>query len=416
MTEKELQWRQQLRSVVQKLPDYVKLHGYRNDPVKYIATTLANEVKAAAAAGTATYSKNDIEWIIIELVEVGVLSADVNDATGAYNNIRVVENSAADVAKLKTQMTMLATQLSSFKQGIEAALAKEKEATERAILAEKRAAETKSQERIVEVQLKNGTKMVKKSTGLFHKEFERMLKLARSREEIFIYGPSGTGKTYVTKQLADVLKLPFGFVSCTAGMSEGQITGRLLPTGKGGQFEYVQSEFVHCYENGGIFLLDEMDACDPNILLVVNSALSNGRLSLVNRPAKPYAERHPDFICVGAANTVGTGGDRMYSGRNKLDLSTLERFAIGKVYMDYDPMLEATLCPDDDLRNLLLRYRRGINANRLERAMTTRFMEKAYNMVHNPDETCRFTIEDVNLAFFQGFREDEKNKVMYFKG
>ena len=60
--------------------------------------------------------------------------------------------------------------------------------------------------------------------------------------------------------LALSLALPFGFVSCTAGMSEGQITGRLLPTGKGGQFEYVQSEFVHCYENGGIFLLDEMDA------------------------------------------------------------------------------------------------------------------------------------------------------------
>ena len=64
MTEKELQWRQQMKDVVKKLPDYVKLHGYRSDPVNYIALALAKEVKAAAEAGTATYSKNDIEWIV----------------------------------------------------------------------------------------------------------------------------------------------------------------------------------------------------------------------------------------------------------------------------------------------------------------------------------------------------------------
>lgn len=352
--------------------------------------------------------RDQIPWLIRTLVLSGYLtSSPFDERSEEIEEIKITNNDGTNIPLLKQQLKHWED--ASKKIGEQLILAHQKVA-----IAEKTAAETKAQTRVVEVQLKNGTKTVKTTPGIFHEKFEKMLKLARSRENIFIYGPSGSGKTFIAAQIAECLKLPFGFLSCTAGMSEGQITGRLLPTGKSGTFEYVSSEFVQCYENGGVFLFDEMDAADPNILLTVNAALSNGKLSLVNRPAKPYAIRHPDFICIGAANTVGTGGDRMYSGRNKLDLSTLERFGIGKVFVGYDSQLEAILCPDDELRNHLLRFRRGIDANRLERAMTTRFIEKAYRMFHNEDESCRFTLEDINEAFFQGWRPDEANKVKYY--
>ena len=267
--------------------------------------------------------------------------------------------------------------------------------------------EAKGKTRVVSVQLLRGEKKVKSFEGIFHKEFEKVLKLAQARMNIFVYGATGCGKSHMCKQVANSLDLPFYFVSCTAGMGESTLGGRLLPIGKANKFEYVASEFIQAYENGGVFLLDEMDAADANVLLLINSALANGRVAVTNRPDKPYAERHPDFICIAAANTVGTGADRMYSGRHKLDASTLDRFSIGKVFMDYDPRVEELLCPDDILRNVLLSYRKKIDGARLERAMSTRFMRDAYKM----KSEFGYTLEDINEAYFQGWRDDERGKV-----
>ena len=280
--------------------------------------------------------------------------------------------------------------------------------------AEKAAAEAKGKERIVKVvveSFRDGKKKAEKEhVATFHSQFERLTKLVQARENVFIYGPTGSGKTFIAKQLADIVQLPFYFLSCSQGMSEASLAGRLLP-GKGGNFEYWESEFVKAYENGGIFLIDEIDAADANVLLIVNSALANNRFAIPGRRDKPYAERHPDFICIAAANTLGTGSDRMYAGRSKLDVSTLDRFGIGKVFIDYDDAVETTLCPDEALRKHLLRYRKAINANRLERAMSSRFMEKAFKM----HSEYGYSFGDIDETYFLGWREDEINKVKSFR-
>ena len=115
---------------------------------------------------------------------------------------------------------------------------------------------------------------------------------------------------------------------------------------------------------------------------------------------------HKDFVCIGAANTVGTGADRMYSGRNKLDGSTLDRFMVGKVMVDYDRNVEEQLCPDANLRNKLWKIRDAINSHRLERAMSTRFLIDAYDM-----QEAGWDEKEILDAYFTGWREDEINKV-----
>jgi cobaltochelatase CobS len=267
--------------------------------------------------------------------------------------------------------------------------------------------------RVIAVQLMRGKRKLKKIEAHFHTVFPKILKLAKARKNIFLYGPTGCGKSHIAEQIAQCLNLKFCHISCTGGMSEGQLGGRLMPVGKSGTFEFVISEFLICYETGGVFLLDEIDAADANVMLFINSALANGRASVPNRPKKPYATRHEDFVCMAAANTVGTGADRLYSGRNKLDTATLDRFGIGKVCMDYDFDLEKVLCPDEQLRGTLMKWRNGINAHRLERALSTRFMIDSYDML-NPvggDPEDAFNMQDVEEAFFQGWREDETNKV-----
>jgi cobaltochelatase CobS len=242
--------------------------------------------------------------------------------------------------------------------------------------------------------------------GKPHAKFARALRLAAARRNVLLVGPAGCGKTHLAAQVAEALGLPFACISCSAGMSEGQLLGRLVPTGAGGHFEYLRSDFVKCYEEGGVFLFDEIDAADSNTLLVLNAALANGHLALPNRPDKPSAIKHPDFVCIAAANTFGTGADRQYVGRNQLDESTLDRFRIGQIELDYDPDIEAALCPDETLRSRLLGLRQKVRESRVRRVVSMRFLRDAYVMLQAGD-----TIEDIDEALFAGWTRDELNKV-----
>ena len=102
-------------------------------------------------------------------------------------------------------------------------------------------------------------------------------------------------------------------------------------------------ELLHDPSNGGVFLFDEIDAADANVLLVVNSALANGRMSVPSRHDQPVAKKHSEFVCIAAANTFGRGADRVYVGRNELDEATLDRFRIGNAPRFQRPRLRKRL-------------------------------------------------------------------------
>src|SRR3989442_9928930 len=242
--------------------------------------------------------------------------------------------------------------------------------------------------------------------GKVHEKFTEILDLAAQRMEILMVGPAGCGKSHLAEQIAKALGLRFGSISCSAGMSEGQITGRLIPTGDGGKFEYQRSQFVEFYEEGGVFLLDEMDAADPNVMLVINQAQANGHLPVPNRIENPQAKRHPDFVLIAAANTFGNGANRMYVGRNQLDESTLDRFRIGQVVMDYDRELEKSILADSDLLQRLWTIRRKAADCQLRRAVSTRFMAKAATM-----QAAGWNSEKIIGQLVCGWTADEKSKV-----
>jgi hypothetical protein len=280
--------------------------------------------------------------------------------------------------------------------------------------------------------------------GIVHPAFDQVVMLARGpktangkprRKNILLIGPSGCGKTHLAEQVATALGLRYSFISCSAGMSEGNLTGKLLPcvpdpvklaaffkqfkkdgieaqaaatlaAAMAAGFEYVISAFVDAYENGGVFLLDEIDAADSNTLLVVNSALSNGWMSVPNRPGKPIAKRHPDFVCIAGANTHGNGANRQYVGRNQLDAATLDRFRIGQVEMDYDTVAEKAFCPDKKLRERLQGYRTKMHENRIRQIISTRFLMDAYDM-----KGAGMSDAQIDKALFGGWTPDEISQV-----
>ena len=244
--------------------------------------------------------------------------------------------------------------------------------------------------------------------GLTHEVFDHVLRLASQRQNVLLVGPAGTGKTHLAAQIAEALGLSFSFISASAGMSEAALEGHLLPIGESGSFEYCTSQFVYMYENGGVFLIDELDSADANLMTIINSALANGHMAINKRFSAPVAKRHPDFVCIAAANTFGHGPNRIYSGRQQLDAATLDRFRAGIVYMDYDSRIEdKTVNPE--LLTWGRKIRAGIETHGLRRIMSTRFL-KNYSIMMQA-YPGHYGMETAKETYFADWSADEKAKV-----
>lgn len=211
------------------------------------------------------------------------------------------------------------------------------------------------------------------SDEVLPEEWDKIVGLSRLRQNVLMVGPSGCGKTYISKRLSEELSLQFASISCSEGMSETQLTGWLLP-GKGGDFAYRRSPFVRCYEDGGVFLLDEIDAANENTLVVINQALANDGFTIPQRgEGQDWVEKHRDFVCVAAANTFGHGESMIYHGRNALDGATLDRFRAGMVFMTYSKEVEDHLVAEAVLR-WGRKLRDVIDRHGFPRVMSTRAM------------------------------------------
>ena len=205
--------------------------------------------------------------------------------------------------------------------------------------------------------------------------------------------------------VAEDLGLSFSRISLSAGVDEGVLQGWLLPIEAGGQFAYVPSTMVTAYEQGGVVLLDELDAADPNMLVILSAALDNGTWDIPSRHQCPTLQRHPDFIVIGAANTWGHGASRQYAAAQKLDERTLSRFKAGQITCDYDPDLETALYHADVLEfGHMLRARcRGIAE--FGRDVSTRDIEAAHQ------KRAAFTPDEVWYDYFQDWSTDELFRV-----
>lgn len=165
--------------------------------------------------------------------------------------------------------------------------------------------------------------------GLRHKSLDNLIVMASQKIPVMLVGMAGTGKTHAASQVAEALGLKHYTMSVGAQTSKSDIIGYMHASGG-----YVPTLFRKAYEEGGVFLMDEIDAGNANVLIQVNAALSNGFCAFPDK----MVERHKDFVFIASANTFGNGANRMYVGRNQLDAATLDRFAV--LVWDVDEKLE----------------------------------------------------------------------------
>jgi hypothetical protein len=176
---------------------------------------------------------------------------------------------------------------------------------------------------------------VKNGSDPEHRTIPYVLALARARVPIYLYGGKGTGKTEIARQLARKLELSFGMVSMSPGTSPSAFFGRPKLTG-----EVTPSKWFTACQEGGVFLFDEIDNGEPDLLTLLNAAMANGHFT--NDVTGEEVKLHPNLILVAAGNTIGKGSEGGYL-RRPLDEATLDRWSAGRVRVDLDEQLEAQL-------------------------------------------------------------------------
>lgn len=230
-----------------------------------------------------------------------------------------------------------------------------------------------------------------------HKEFGKLLKMISAGINPLMVGPAGSGKTTAAEKVAEALGRPFYSKSVGGQSTEYQFFGYMDANGK-----YVRTLFREAYEHGGIFLLDELDCGNANVLTSINQALANGYCAFADGMVK----KHSDFVCVASANTFGSGASRDYVGRNTLDAATKDRFV--PIVWDYDLDLEDSLCPDKEWLTLVRKVRENVAKYKIRQVISPRASINGYKLLQ-----AGISLEDVKqMCLIKDMNETEIKQVM----
>jgi len=194
----------------------------------------------------------------------------------------------------------------------------------------------------VRIEIARNGATVGETTGHAHPMFATLCRALASRQvdgyapNVWIAGPSASGKTHAAKTFASTADLDFHYNGALSMPHE--LLGFIDGNGT-----YHRTAFRDAFEHGGVYLFDEVDGSDNSALLALNAALANGRASFPDA----QIERHADCHIVATGNTWGLGATADYVGRSKIDAAFLSRFPV-RIAWDYDTALEIAISGNPD--------------------------------------------------------------------
>lgn len=158
-------------------------------------------------------------------------------------------------------------------------------------------------------------------------------------ERVFLYGPSGTGKSSLVRQIAALVRRPVRRVSLNGETSVSDFIGHWTVNDQR-QTVFVRGILPRAMLEGHILQLDEVDAMQPEIGFILQQVLEPQGHLLLTDTGEEIAP-HVDFRLVATANTLGFGSDSgLYSsGTHVLNFSWLDRWDV-VVHIDYLPAKE----------------------------------------------------------------------------
>jgi cobaltochelatase CobS len=192
---------------------------------------------------------------------------------------------------------------------------------------------------------------------------------------VYLFGGAGTGKTYVTEQLADFLGYKYYEVNCNQFTSPlDLIGGQTIDGYQKGRLEMAwtnEDEKGNPFD-GAILCLDELPKLDPNTAGLLNAALA--KIKNVGPGKTPFIYNGKgEKIFLKNMMVIGTGNTKLnetsveYEANFKQDLSLQDRFvgATYEVLADYRSEYDVAMRDFAFLWIFMTKMREYILENRL---------------------------------------------------
>lgn len=171
---------------------------------------------------------------------------------------------------------------------------------------------------------------------VFSKEFlQKVLPFieAPHGDALWVYGPTGSGKTEGILQIAARLNWPVAVINCSDTTELEDEIGSIGFVVKDGQTQsfFNEGALLKAVREGWIVLFNEYDLLKPSQAAFVND-LIEGRPLTVKANGGEQVSPHPLFRLVVTANSNGYGDvSGMYRGVRQQNLAALDRFRSVKV-------------------------------------------------------------------------------------
>lgn len=237
------------------------------------------------------------------------------------------------------------------------------------------------------------------SNAVQHFQYNKLKACLSKGANVYLVGPAGSGKSHSASLIAEELGKKFYLLSVGPQTTQSHILGYMNATGS-----YVRTVFREAFENGGVFLFDEIDAGNPAVLTSMNAALANSAIAFPDGMVK----KHSEFICIAAGNTYGSGGNSQYIGRNKLDDASIDRFVM--LEWPYDENLEKTFVDNKEWLIIIHKLRNVIDNMKLKVVVSARAIINGSKLI----ESDEFDADEIlEMTVFKGkVDEHTKKKVM----
>jgi cobaltochelatase CobS len=247
-------------------------------------------------------------------------------------------------------------------------------------------------------------------------------------DPLYVFGPTGSGKTSAIKQLASRLNYPVFEVTGHSRLEFPDLVGHLSVRNGSMEFEYGPLALAMKY--GGLMLLNEIDLLEPATATGLNGVLDGEALCIAENGGELIIP-HPMFRFAATANTNG-GSDEtgLYQGTLRQNLAFLDRFwlcEMGYPARDAEEKLLGGCCPKlpETIRKKMVEYANEVRrlfmgeagvgiANSIEVTFSTRTLLRWADLTVRFQPLSRQGVQPVTYALDRalGFRATRETRAM----
>ena len=178
----------------------------------------------------------------------------------------------------------------------------------------------------------NGETRQAQIKGIVNPKFARIMKYLANGENVYMYGPAGTGKNVTAKQCAEALDMPIFYMNTI--YTKYDLCGYMDAQGN-----YVPTTFYNFMKaRKGLFFFDEYDNSQSAATVCFNDLLEDKKYTFPNGETLYLDENHK---IIAAGNTNGQGATEEYNDRYVIDESNRSRFMF--VSVTYDSAVEKSI-------------------------------------------------------------------------